>query len=176
MPQTLSPVIILMKAVINSRGSPHMKRTGLFTLLLLFVLSIPAYAVPAGDLKWFSLKDGIEKAREEKKIMIVDFFYGKGCPRCEMLERDVYSNPEIAKKINDEFIPIFIDLSKPLSKEEEDLGNKFDYKKDCLLLFLDPDMNVLKDPSGRKMCFVEHVEPEVFMKYLDSMKKVGAGK
>jgi thioredoxin-related protein len=147
-----------------------MKRTTIFTMLFLFMLSIPAFAVPAGDVKWFSLAEGMAKAKAEKKPLIVDFFYSKDCPRCAKLEQNIYSEPKIAKKINDDFVPVFIDLTKPLSKEEEDLGNKFDYKKDCLMLFLDYDMNILKDPSGKKMCFVDHIEPDVFNGYLDTMK------
>lgn len=147
-----------------------MKRIALLSILFAFVLNSFAFAVPAGDVKWFSLKDGTVKAKAEKKPVIVDFFFGAGCPRCEKLEKFIYSDPKIAKKINDDFVPIFIDLTKPLSKEEEELGNTYDYKNDCLMLFLDYDMNILKDPSGKKMCFVDHVEPDIFIGYLDTMK------
>lgn len=146
-----------------------MKRILLLTILSAFVLSSSAFAI-GGDVKWYSLKDGIAKAKAEKKPMIVDFFYGPECPRCAKLVKNIYSEPKIAAKINDDFVPIFIDLTKPLSKEEEALGNKYDYKNDCLMLFLDYDMNLLQDPSGRKMCFVDDIEPEIFNSYLD-MKK-----
>ena len=146
-----------------------MRRIPLLAVLIVFVLSSSAFAI-GGDVKWFTLKDGMAKAKNEKKPMIVDFFYGKGCQRCEKLEKGVYSNPRIAKKINDDFVPVLIDLLKPLSKEEEDLGNKYDYKKDCLMLFLDPDMNIIKDPSGRKMCFVDNIEADIFIDYLDMIK------
>jgi thioredoxin-related protein len=146
-----------------------MKRIPLLAILFAFVLSTTAFAI-GGDVKWTSLKDGMAKARAEKKPMIVDFFYGAGCPRCEKLEKGIYTNPQIARKINDDFVPIFIDLTKPLTKEEEALGNKYDYKNDCLMLFLDPEMNIIKDPSGKKMCFVDDIEPEIFIGYLDMMK------
>jgi thioredoxin-related protein len=146
-----------------------MKRLAVLSILFTFVMSASAFAV-GGDVKWNSLKEGMAKAKAEKKPLIVDFFYGKGCPRCELLEKNVYSNPQIAKKINDEFIPVFVDLTKPLSEEEEDLGQKYDYKKDCLMLFLDSDMTVLKDPSGKRMCFADNIEAEVFNSYLDMIK------
>jgi len=142
------------------------KRISLLALLFTFVLGSSAFAI-GGNVKWFTLKEGTAKARAEKKPMCVDFFYGAGCPRCEKLEKGIYSDPQISKKINDDFVPIFIDLTKPLTKEEEDLGNTYDYKNDCLMLFLDPEMNIIKDPSGRKMCFVDHIEPEIFIAYLD---------
>lgn len=146
-----------------------MKRIPLLAILFALVMSSSAFAI-GGDVKWSSLKDGMAKAKAVQKPIIVDFFFGKGCPRCEKLEKHVYSNPQIVKKINEDFVPIFIDLTKPLTKEEEELGNKFDYKNDCLMLFLDYDMNLLKDPSGNKMCFVDHIEPAVFNDYLDMMK------
>ena len=146
-----------------------MRRLVLLAILFTFVLSSSAFAV-GGDVRWCSLKDGMAKAKAEKKPIIVDFFFGKGCPRCEMLEKGVYTNPVISKKINDDFVAIFIDLTKTLTKEEEALGNKYDYKNDCLMLFLDYEINMLKDPSGKKMCFVDNIEPEIFIGYLDMMK------
>ena len=47
---------------------------------------------------------------------------------------------------------------------------KYDYKSDCLLLFLDYDGNVIKNPEAGRMCFPDKIEPEVFIKYLDSVK------
>lgn len=146
-----------------------MKRILFLAILFAFVLGSSAFAI-GGDVRWSSLKDGMAKAKAEQKPMIVDFFYGKGCSRCEKLEKGVYANPRIAKKINDDFVPILIDLSKPLSNEEKDLGNKYDYKNDCLMLFLDSGMNIIKDPTGKQMCFVDNIEPEIFISYLDMIK------
>ena len=130
-----------------------------------------SHAFGSMEIKWFSLKEGMEKAKLEKKPMIVDFFFGKGCPRCEELQKGVYDNPAIAKKIVDDFIPIRVDLTKKLTAEEEKLGTQYDYKNDCLLLFLDPGGTIIKDPSGKRLCFVENIEPEWFIKYLDTVKK-----
>ena len=146
-----------------------MKRIPLLAILFALVLSSSAFAI-SGDVKWTSLKDGMAKAKAEKKPILVDFFYGPECPRCAKLVKYIYGEPKIAEKINDDFVPIFIDLTKPLSKEEEDLGNRYEYKHDCLMLFLDHDMNLIKDPSGKKMCFVDDIEPEIFIGYLDMIK------
>lgn len=139
-------------------------------LLIILTLAVSSQVFASGEIKWFSLKEGMEKAKAEKKPMIVDYFFGKGCPRCEMLLKNVYSNPLIAKKIMDDFIPIKIDLTRKLTDEEERLGNQYDFKNDCLLLFLDYEGNVIKDPSGKRLCFIDNVEPEWFIKYLDMIK------
>lgn len=140
-------------------------------LIIIAALTIPSYALGSDGIKWLTLAEGMDKAKVEKKPMIVDFFFGKGCPRCEALEKGVYGNPSIAKKIMDDFVPIRVDLTKKLSGEEEALGNKFEYKKDCMLLFLDYQGNIIKDPSGKKLCFAETVEPDWFIKYLDMVLK-----
>ena len=147
-----------------------MKKAFLLALLTVISASISAFALPAGDVKWYNLKDGTAKAKTEKKPMIVDFFYSKECPRCAKLEQDIYKNPDIARKINADFIPIFIDLTKRLSRDEEALGNTYDYKNDCLMLFLDSDMSIIKDPSGKKMCFVDNIEAGAFNSYLDMIR------
>lgn len=145
-----------------------MKR--IYMLVFIGVLALSSYAFGTTGIKWLPLKEGMEKAKVEKKPMIVDFFFGKGCPRCEALQKGVYDNPTIAKKIMDDFVPIRVDLTKKLSPEEERLGNQYDFKNDCLLLFLDPQGTIIKDPSGKRLCFVENVEAEWFVKYLDMIK------
>jgi thioredoxin-related protein len=140
-----------------------------FFFAVMIGLTLLSNAFAAGELKWFSLQEGMEKAKAEKKPMIVDFFYGKGCPRCEFLQKNIYDNPKIAQKIMDDFVPIRIDLTKKLSTEEERLGNQYDYKNDCLLLFLDPEANIIKE-KGKRLCFVDKVDPDEFIKYLDTIK------
>ena len=125
----------------------------------------------AGNIKWLSLKEGLKKASAEKKPIIVDFAVAEGCPRCEAMQKNVYSDKDIAGKINSDFIAVFINLGQKLAPEEERLGQQYDFKNDCLLLFLDSDGAVIKDPSGKRLCFAENVEPEWFIKYLDMVKK-----
>jgi thioredoxin-related protein len=145
-----------------------MKRS-LFLFLVFGVLC--SSCVSASDLvKWRSLKDGMETAKAEKKPVVLDFFYGKGCPRCEFLEKEVYSNPAIAKKINEDFVPIRIDLMKKLSPEERSLGEKYHYKDDCLLIFLDVKGDLVQGPGGKSLCFIDKVDPDEFIKYLDMTK------
>jgi hypothetical protein len=70
----------------------------------------------------------------------------------------------------DDFIPIKIDLTKPLLAEEEAFGNKFEFKHDCLLLFLDHNGEVISDPGGKRLCFIDSLDPEWFVGYLDMIK------
>ena len=138
----------------------------MLTLILIAFFCASAFA----ELNWYSLKDGMEKAKVEKKPMIIDFFFGKGCPRCEALQKNVYDNAAISKKITDDFVPVRVDLSKKLTPEEKAFGDKFEYKNDCLLLFLDYNGNVLNGPGGQRLCFIDNVEPASFIEYLEFVK------
>jgi len=137
---------------------------------MVMALMMPALA-GAEAVIWMSLKDGMEKSKAENKPVIVDYFFGKGCPRCEFLQQKVYEDPAIAKKITADFVPVRVDLTKKLTKEEEDLGNKYDFKSDCLLLFLGPTGELISGPGGKRLCFMDKVDPEVFISYLDWVKE-----
>ena len=131
---------------------------------------VPVYAE---KVNWHSLAEGREMARSMKKPMIVDFAVPSGCDRCDFLQDNVYDDDDIVAKINSDFVPIWINLdatSHALTPEEENLGQKFEYRKDCLLLFLDHQERLIEDPEGKQFCFAEEVEPEEFMKYLDYVR------
>jgi len=146
-----------------------MGKRGLVFIVFLYVMSA---AVPAmAEIQWYQLAEGMKRASSEHKPVIIDFFYGKGCPRCESLQKNVYNNSAIAKKISDDFIPVRIDLTKKLNAEETALGNQYDFKNDCLLLFLDHDGKIIKGPAGKKLCFVDSIEPEQFIQYLDMVRE-----
>src|SRR5512135_3534321 len=139
-------------------------------VMIIFGVFFASLASADSGVKWYTLTEGQVKSKAEGKPVIVDFFYGKGCPRCEFLEKEVYSNPSIARKIMEDFIPIRIDLTKKLSKEEQNLGDKYEFKNDCLLIFLDRSGDLVKEASGKRLCFVDKVEPDEFIKYLDTVK------
>lgn len=131
---------------------------------------VPAYA---DRVNWHDLESGRAMARSSKKPMIVDFAVPSGCDRCDFLQNNVYNRDEIVAKINRDFIPIWVNLdasSHTLTPDEEKLGQKFDYRKDCLLLFLDHEERLIEDPEGKQFCFAEEIEPEVFMEYLDYVR------
>ncbi|HWR89903.1 MAG TPA: thioredoxin family protein [Dissulfurispiraceae bacterium] len=137
--------------------------------VLMFIVTF-GVADAFSEIRWMMLKEGMEKARVEQKPVIVDFFYGKGCRRCEVLEKTVYGNAAIIQKVGDHFVAVRIDLTKKLSAEEEKLGKTYDFRDDCLLLFLDHTGEVMKDVSGKRLCFIDAVDPEWFDRYLDMVR------
>ena len=125
----------------------------------------------APAVNWHTLQAGRDMALMEKKPYLVDFAVPEDCDRCNFLQENVYSREEIVAKINAEFVPILIDLSGNLTPEEVALGEKYDFRNDCLMLFLNHEGEVIKDPDGTQMCFADKIEPEAFMEYLDYVAK-----
>lgn len=140
------------------------------SIMLVLILTAFFCAPVSAEVRWSSLKEGMEKAKVGKKPMIVDFYFGKGCPRCETLQKNVYGNAEISKKIMDDFIPVRVDLSRKLTPEEKTFGDKFEFKDDCLLLFLDYNGNIINGPGGQRLCFIDNVEPALFIEFLEFIK------
>lgn len=56
-------------------------------------------------LVWLSWNEGYEKAVKTNKILLVDA-YTEWCGWCKRMDKDTYSNPEVIKKINQNFIPV----------------------------------------------------------------------
>lgn len=145
-----------------------MKRVCLVVLTVMLAFS--SLAVAADGVRWLTLSEGSARAKLEKKPMIVDFFFGKGCPRCEILEQGGYGDPAIAKRIMADFIPIRVDLTKELTKDEKALGDKYNYKNECLLLFLDSEGNIIKDPGGKPLSCATVIDSELLGRYMDTVK------
>ncbi len=156
------------------------KKSSMYFLLAL-ILSVSACAHPAVDQKiadipegsfawkvnWVPLDEGLVIAFDEGKPLLIEFAVHEGCPRCELMQKHVYSNANITDKINKEFIPVFINLANPLSPNERELGEKHDYHEDCLLVFLDYKGEPVFEAGNGKMCYKDPTDPEVFIKYLD---------
>lgn len=118
-------------------------------------------------IRWRTLNEGRVEAKERSLPCLVDFYFGPECHRCKQLDRNVYSNPYVIHRVNEEFVPVRIDLQKALSDEEQALMEKMETGGECMLLFLHPDGRVITDVSGVRVCTMGMITPEQFIEYLD---------
>ncbi len=73
---------------------------------ILFVLSIlMASVVSAQEIKWMTMNEALEAQKSKPKKIFVDM-YTKWCGPCKMLDRNTFSNPDVAKFINDNFYAV----------------------------------------------------------------------
>lgn len=140
------------------------------------LLAAPAVEGAGGGIRWRSLSEGQRIAKKERKPVVVDFFVPSSCPRCARMEKNVYGEPKIIERMNRDFVPVRIDLSRDLDVWEKDLGERYGYMEDCLLLFLDPDGRIIEDVAGRNLCFADYVPPDRFLEYLDAAGRKASGR
>ncbi len=114
----------------------------------------------------YSLAEGKDLAFLQEKPMMVDFYAPEGCSRCDLMARHLWGNPEIARYVEEHFVLVRVDLTGHMTREEIELGRRYDYKFDCLLIYLDYRGEVLTDAGGGRMCFADFIEPETFLKML----------
>jgi len=92
-----------------------MKGIKLILVALAAVVTLTYFAAPvtAGEdgVQWLTYEQGLEKQRELKKPILL-FFHLPYCYRCKEMERKVYKDSKVISFIDQNFIPVEVDLDK----------------------------------------------------------------
>ncbi|MEP6466283.1 MAG: cytochrome c biogenesis protein CcdA [Parafilimonas sp.] len=141
-------------------------------------------AAPYGLKAYFDLNEGIAAAKILDKPIMLDFT-GYSCANCRKMEAQVWSDPEVLKRIADNFVLISLYVDEPtnLSADEkytnakgekiETVGeknldyeiNKFGFNAQPLYMFMDAKQNVLSDIK-----YGYDPDIEKFLHHLDEAK------
>ncbi|MFN5890630.1 MAG: thioredoxin family protein [Bacteroidota bacterium] len=57
------------------------------------------------ELVWYGFEEGMEKAKKEKKVLLVDA-YTDWCGWCKVMDRETYKNAEVIAKLNKDFVAV----------------------------------------------------------------------
>jgi thioredoxin-related protein len=87
------------------------RTVGLVILLLLSTDTVMAGKKAEGLIRWSSLDVAQQQENAEKRKFMV-FFHADWCTYCVKLEKNAFSNPEIAEYINTNFLPVKVDTMK----------------------------------------------------------------
>jgi thiol:disulfide interchange protein DsbD len=140
--------------------------------------------VPFGLTAYFDLKEGMAAAKALKKPVMLDFT-GHSCANCRKMEEQVWKNPEVLKRIKENFvlISLYVDESTELPDEEQILNSqgqkiktvgelnleyevtKFGFNAQPLYKFLDLNGKPLSDIN-----YGYDQDVDKFIKHLDAMK------
>ncbi|MBV9962845.1 MAG: thioredoxin family protein [Parafilimonas sp.] len=149
-------------------------------------------AAPYGLKAYFDLNEGIAAAKILHKPIMLDFT-GYSCANCRKMEAQVWSDPQVLKRINENFVLVSLYTDEPteLSADEkytnakaekiETVGERnldyeitrFGINSQPLYMFIDANQNVLSeikygyDPNIEK--FIHHLD-EVKAKFDTSSK------
>lgn len=84
---------------------------GLAILLLMSADAAKAGEKSAGLIKWLSF-DVAQQQENAKKRKFMIYFHADWCAYCHKLNKNAFSNQEIADYINTNFIPVMVDTMK----------------------------------------------------------------
>jgi len=141
--------------------------------------------VPFGLTAYFDLKEGMAAAKALNKPVMLDFT-GHSCANCRKMEEQVWKNPEVLRRIRENFvlISLYVDESTELPEAEQVLNSKggktqtvgelnleyevtkFGFNAQPLYKFLDLKGNSLSDIN-----YGYDPDVEKFIQHLDLMKK-----
>jgi thiol:disulfide interchange protein DsbD len=137
-------------------------------------------ALPHGLTGYSNLNDAIAAAAAEGKKVFVDIS-GHGCVNCREMENRVWSNPEVLRRLRDDFViaTLYVDDKTPLPKDQwvvnssgktlKDVGrvnsdlvlNRFGVNSQPNYFILDGEGNTIAGPRGYNL------DADEFVKFLE---------
>ncbi len=116
----------------------------------------------------------LEKAKSEKKLVLMDFTGSDWCGWCMKLDKEVFSTPEFQKYAQDHLVLVELDfprkkvLPPSLKSQNDALGQKYSIEGYPTIIVLDAQGNKVKElgyqPGG----------PKAFIAELDKLKASGS--
>lgn len=76
-----------------------------FITLLLMVFAVASQAQNGEEIKWYSFEEAVQKNKENPKMIFVDL-YTNWCGWCKVMDNKTFSDPVIAKYMNENFYPV----------------------------------------------------------------------
>lgn len=112
-------------------------------------------ACSAQEAEWLTdLTKAKDKARDEKKMVLIDFNGSDWCPPCKALRKDVFSSPQFVAYAKTNLVLVDIDFpmhkkqTEELKKANQSLAEKFGVEGYPTVVVLSTDGNELKKETG----------------------------
>lgn len=121
-----------------------MKKIAFAALVLLFS-NINGLQAQGIEFQHISLEDALQKAKEENKLVFIDF-YTTWCGPCKMMDKQVFPLPEVGSVYNTEFVSIKLDAEKG----GRSAAKKYEVSAYPTFVFLTPNGNLVYRDTGAK--------------------------
>ena len=125
------------------------------TIALALVLGWLALPVAAADGEWITdLPKAQAKAKEENKLVLVDFTGSDWCPPCIQLHKNVFSSSEFKEFAKKNLVLVEVDFPRrkeqpePLKKANRELARKYDIDGYPTVIVFDSNGKQLKRTVG----------------------------
>jgi thiol:disulfide interchange protein len=110
---------------------------------------VASWRVPPSAVGWREDYEGaLREAKQGGRLVLLDF-YANWCGPCRAMEREVFSRPELAGKIERLVIPVKVDLSaERRSRAATEVAGRFDVSVVPTFLVIDGNERVVARRSG----------------------------
>lgn len=163
-----------------------MKKYLVFLFAVLVVMHAkaqqPAAATATTAVKWISFEEAVEKSKTEKRKIFIDV-YTDWCGWCKVMDKNTFTDPEIAKLLNEKYYAVKFDAEQTADVEFRGttfkfvpFGNKGAHQLAMALLnnqlsypnfvFLDEEFRIVPIFSG-STSLPGYRKPEEFHIFLD---------
>ena len=134
-------------------------------ITLFALMTTVLFCSAQGQVEFFqgTWEEAFAKAAEEEKHVFVDS-YTDWCYWCKVMDKETFTDPEIAAYLNEEFIPIKADMEKDFGIE---VAMKFRVRAFPSLLYFNPQGQILEKQTGYE---------RENSKFLDHLKEIRADK
>lgn len=89
-----------------------MNRSSLYrTIVLVFIISSISVSAKGNEIEWLSYNDGLAKAKNEKKILLIDF-YTDWCGWCKKMDANTYTSKKVIDYLNKHFVVVKLNPEK----------------------------------------------------------------
>jgi thioredoxin-like negative regulator of GroEL len=99
-----------------------------------------------GPVRWeHRLEDALKKARASGKPVLIDF-WAEWCGWCHRLDQTTYADPEVARLMTTEFVPLKIDTEA--GKRSTEIAYKYNVQSLPTIAFISPSGRLIDRVSG----------------------------
>ena len=151
--------------------------------IIIFTLTLFSLSITAQEIKWMSFEEALEAQKETPKKIFVDA-YTTWCGPCKMLDKNTFSNKDVANYINKNYYAVKFNaegnetinyLGKTFSNPNFDankrgrnsshqLSGYFGVRAYPTLLYLDEEANLIAPIPGYKT----PSQIELYLKFFES--------
>jgi len=151
----------------NSSGAKKSRRPllVLFAVFTVFV-GVVFLTQDKGTIEWLDYEAGVKLAKEKDKPILLAVFK-RLTKFCELMVNNTYNNPKVKEFVEDNFVPILIDVDL-----EPEIAEKYDMNYYPVHYVMDPNLTLQIGPQmgyEGSHTFIERLER--FLKELNSKSK-----
>lgn len=71
----------------------------------------PLWAQEPSPVKWMTFEEAVEKSKTEKRKIFIDV-YTDWCGWCKVMDKNTFTDPQIARMLNEQFYPVKFDAEQ----------------------------------------------------------------